>query len=281
MIFRFLLIIPSIIILGQEYSCRPESYVRNLGFIRSHFYPEVYARNGIGDNTTGKTFDNTDYGIVLKRYVNDDGFVDYSLLAANSSELDMYIEKLSIAGLDELSKYSRLSVFLNAYNAFTLKLITENKGIKSIKDIPEERRWKDKRWVLGGQTVSLDELEHEMIRKTYGDARVHFALVCAAKSCPKLRNEPYSEEKLITQLDDQARKFCKQGHNFRWDAQNNTVYLSQIFDWFRNDFADDEKGVLDYVKKYLNEDTAKEISSSKNVKIKYIPYDWSLNGTWK
>jgi len=281
MIFRFLLIIPTIIILGQAYSCRPENYVRNLGFIRSQFYPEVYARNGIGDNTPGKTFDNTDYGIVLKRYVNDDGSVDYSSIADNSSELDIYIDKLSNADLDELSEYSRLSVFLNAYNAFTLKLITEYKGIESIKDIPEEKRWKAKRWVLGRETVSLDQLEHEIIRKRYGDPRIHFALVCAAKSCPKLRNEPYTEDKLIAQLEDQARDFFSKERNFRWDGKNNTVYLSEILDWFRNDFADGEKGVVSYISKYLDVATASEIAQSQNVRIKYIPYNWSLNGTWK
>ena len=120
-----------------------------------------------------------------------------------------------------------------------------------------------------------------MIRKRYGDARVHFALVCAAKSCPKLWNEQYTDEDLIAQLDDQARGFFKEQDNFRWDSQNNTVYLSEILDWFRNDFAEDENGVLNYISKYLDEAKGKEITNSNNVEIKYIPYDWSLNGTWK
>ena len=270
-----------VILLSLNLSCGAEDSVRDTDLLRDIFYPDVYARQGIGDNTPGNRFDQSEYRAVLKRFVTDKGVVNYEALAGNLSELDNYLDHLSVADLDKLSKYSRIAVLLNSYNAFTLKLITGYPGIKTIKDIPENKRWKDKRWILGGEKVSLDELEHEMIRKKYGDARVHFALVCAAKSCPRLRNEPYSGDKLISQLDDQAREFFKENDNFRWDNENNTVYLSEILDWFRNDFADDEKGVLDYLEKYLDNNIAAEIAGSKNVKIKYIPYNWSLNGTWK
>lgn len=185
------------------------------------------------------------------------------------------------ADADSLSNYEYLALMLNAYNAFTLKLIIEHKGIESIKDISSGKRWDDKRWNVGDKTLSLNEIEHDIIRKRYGEPLVHFALVCAAKSCPKLRNEPFTGSKLLAQLNDQAAHFFSQQQNFRWDADSNKVYLSEILDWFRYDFAENEKGVVEYAVSYIDPQAAEGIKgSNENIKIKYISYDWSLNGKW-
>lgn len=273
----FLLILMSLFI----YSFRPIDLLRDIEFIRNIFYPQVYERKGIGEDTDGENFDHSAYGLVLKDFVSDKGYVDYSDLSRKPENLDLYINRLEKADTDSLSKYEYFALLLNAYNAFTLKLIIENPGIDSIKDIDSDKRWDDRRWKIGDKTLSLNEIEHDIIRKRYGEPRIHFVLVCAAKSCPKLRNEPFAGNKLVSQLNDQAAHFFSQEQNFRWDAGEKEVYLSEILDWFRYDFAEDEKGVVKYVSKYLDPETAEAIKqNNKDIKIKYIPYDWSLNGKW-
>jgi len=219
--------------------------------------------------------------LVLHDFVTGEGIVDYTLLSKKPENLDLYISELAKADADSLSNYEYLALMLNAYNAFTLKLIIEHKGIESIKDISSGKRWDDKRWNVGDKTLSLNEIEHDIIRKRYGEPLVHFALVCAAKSCPKLRNEPFTGSKLLSQLKDQASHFFSKQQNFRWDADSNKVYLSEILDWFRYDFAENERGVVEYAVNYIDPQAAEGIKgSNENIKIKYISYDWSLNGKW-
>jgi len=255
--------------------------VRNIELIRNIFYPPVYERKGIGTDTAGKDFDHSAYELVLNDFVTGEGFVDYIALSKKPKNLNLYISELAKADTDNLSNYEYLALMLNAYNAFTLKLIIENPGIESIKDISSGQRWDDKRWNVGDKTLSLNEIEHDIIRKRYGEPLVHFALVCAAKSCPKLRNEPFTGSKLLFQLNDQAAHFFSQQQNFRWDADSNKVYLSEILDWFRYDFAENERGVVEYMINYIDPQAAEGIKgSNENIKIKYISYDWSLNGKW-
>ncbi len=273
----FLLVILSF----YMFSFRPTDVVRNIELIRNIFYPPVYERKGIGTDTAGKDFDHSAYELVLNDFVTGEGFVDYIALSKKPKNLNLYISELAKADTDNLSNYEYLALMLNAYNAFTLKLIIENPGIESIKDISSGQRWDDKRWNVGDKTLSLNEIEHDIIRKRYGEPLVHFALVCAAKSCPKLRNEPFTGSKLLFQLNDQAAHFFSQQQNFRWDADSNKVYLSEILDWFRYDFAENERGVVEYTVNYIDPQAAEGIKgSNENIKIKYISYDWSLNGKW-
>ena len=96
-----------------------------------------------------------------------------------------------------------------------------------------------------------------------------------------MRNEPFAGSKLVSQLNDQASHFFSQEQNFKWDEGSNKVYLSEILDWFRNDFAEGEKGVVEYTTAFIDSETAADIKKNKeNIKIKYISYDWSINGKW-
>ena len=276
-IFGFVLLFLSLFM----FSFRLTDVVRNIELIRNIFYPPVYERKGIGTDTAGKDFDHSAYELVLNEFVTGEGFVDYIAISKKPKNLNLYISELAKADTDNLSNYEYLALMLNAYNAFTLKLIIENPGIESIKDISSGQRWDDKRWNVGDKTLSLNEIEHDIIRKRYGEPLVHFALVCAAKSCPKLRNEPFTGSKLLFQLNDQAAHFFSQQQNFRWDADSNKVYLSEILDWFRYDFAENERGVVEYTVNYIDPQAAEGIKgSNENIKIKYISYDWSLNGKW-
>ncbi len=280
-IMKILSVFLLVILSFSMFSFTLTDVVRNIELIRNIFYPPVYERKGIGTDTAGKDFDHSAYELVLNDFVTGEGFVDYIALSKKPKNLNLYISELAKADTDNLSNYEYLALMLNAYNAFTLKLIIENPGIESIKDISSGQRWDDKRWNVGDKTLSLNEIEHDIIRKRYGEPLVHFALVCAAKSCPKLRNEPFTGSKLLFQLNDQAAHFFSQQQNFRWDADSNKVYLSEILDWFRYDFAENERGVVEYTVNYIDPQAAEGIKgSNENIKIKYISYDWSLNGKW-
>lgn len=268
-------------------SCSPRNIVRKNEFLRNLIYPEELKsdfskRSGLGDNTPGNSFDHSDYGTILNKYINKKGMVNYVGLKTDEKLFDQYLNSLANVDYEKLSKYEKLALLINAYNAFTLKLIIQNPGIGSIKDIPSDKRWENEVWNIAGNNISLGAIEHEWIRKDFGEPKIHFALVCAAMSCPKLRNEPYSGDKLKEQLNDQARNFFSVEKNFRWDPEKKEIHLSAILDWFRYDFAATEEGVLEYSLNFIDTENAKEISLVKDtLNIKYISYDWSLNGDWK
>ncbi len=139
------------------------------------------------------------------------------------------------------------------------------------------------------QQLTLDQIEHEILRRKFNEPRIHMALVCAAMSCPPLRNEPYQGHILDLQLDDQTRRFLRQADNFRIDRRQNTVYLSKILDWFGEDFVETYGStesfsrygtiggaVLKFISGYLSIDDHNFLSS-RNKRIEYHDYDWSLN----
>jgi hypothetical protein len=142
-----------------------------------------------------------------------------------------------------------------------------------------------------GQKLTLEHIEHKILRAQFGEPRIHMALVCAAMSCPPLRNEPYVAAKLDEQLDNQTRKFLSNPAKFRLDSDKGILYLSPIFKWFANDFAKSyalprgyrgHKGpnaaVIWLIDQYLpKQDSQRRSDDSRTYKIRYLDYDWSLN----
>lgn len=217
---------------------------------------------------------------LLKQHVVE-GWVDYRVIKANQKELDLALDAManvSAVEFKQWDKQSRLAFLINLYNAATLKLIVTHYPVKSIKDIGSfiSGPWKQKMVRLLGQTVTLDYLEHEVIRKEYGDARVHFALVCAAKSCPPLRSEAYVGQRLSEQLDDQGRIFLSQRGKNRVDMKEKTLLLSPIFKWFSADFERQSGTVKNFILPYLR-DADRLAVKSTSFKVTYSDYDWSLN----
>jgi hypothetical protein len=157
---------------------------------------------------------------------------------------------------------------INFYNAATLQLIIDNYPVKSIKDIGNifSGPWDKKVVKLFGNKISLDNLEHDIIRKQFNEPRIHFALVCAAKGCPPLRFEAYTGEKLDAQLTEQVQEYLQSSYGMVVDYQKNTVFLSSIFKWYDEDFS----SIDDFIKKY-------SLIDIKNFNKKWIKYDWSLN----
>jgi hypothetical protein len=210
------------------------------------------------------------YDILLKRYVNS-GLVDYKSLKKDRYLLDEYLKTLSNVDLNTYNKWdnhAKLAFLINFYNAATLQLIIDNYPVKSIKDIGNifSGPWDKKVVKLFGNKISLDNLEHDIIRKQFNEPRIHFALVCAAKGCPPLRFEAYTGKKLDAQLTEQVQEYLQSSYGMVVDYQKNTVFLSSIFKWYDEDFS----SIDDFIKKY-------SLIDIKNFNKKWIKYDWSLN----
>lgn len=225
---------------------------------------------------------------LLSEHVKD-GQVDYGRLKADS-RLTRYLEQLAGTDPEQLpSEADQLAYWLNAYNAYTLKLIVDRQPKQSITEVGKgglalgsilkTTAWDIRFAKLGGKTYTLNEIEHEVIRRRFKDARAHFALNCASGSCPVLRAEAYSSEKLDQQLDDQARQFLQDKARNRFDLATKTAWLSSIFSWYRQDFGENEKAMLLAAAKHAPEEIRAAIEADPSAwKIKYLPYDWSLNG---
>ena len=195
--------------------------------------------------------------------------------------LDAYLAELSAACTDDYARWTnaeRIAFWLNAYNAFTVRLVLDHYPIASIRKIG----WLPgaafrERFIpmpaLKGGTISLDDIEHGTLRPTFHEPRVHFALVCAARSCPPLRPEAYRGADLDWQLDDQARAFLRDPAKNRVDHAMRTLYLSRIFEWYRDDFETSGSSLPAFVARYR--DDGADITGEWRVT--FLEYDWRLN----
>ncbi len=223
-------------------------------------------------------FDHHAFDAVLRAAVSDEGLVHYDALRRQPEQLDAYLDQLAAVDLAALPEPAKLALLINAYNAFTLKLIVEYRAIDSIMDIPEERRWDAVRWDLGGKQVSLNQIEHEMIRKQFDEPRIHWALVCAALDCPPLRAEAYTLAKLEAQLTDQTRRVHASPKFVEFDAKTGTLKLTPLYKWYGQDFGEGELTdvVLAEVARH-HDGVAAARQRGQSIQIQWKDYDWSLN----
>ncbi|WP_041693986.1 DUF547 domain-containing protein [Emticicia oligotrophica] len=218
---------------------------------------------------------------LLKKYVDAKGFVNYGGFKKDQAELRKYLSLLeNNAPNERWSKEEKLAYWINAYNAFTVQLILDHtdEKIKSIKDIGSKVKipfvntpWDIKFINIGGKKLDLNNIEHGIIRKDFDEPRIHFALVCAAKSCPPLRNEAFIASKLNQQLDDQGFDFLNDSYKNQVSAKE--AKLSNIFNWYGGDFKD-KMSVIDWANKYA------KTKANKDAKISYMDYNWELNGKY-
>ena len=202
--------------------------------------------------------------------------MNYTGFKKDEERLDQYLKILENTDPEKLPRNEQYAYYVNAYNAWTIKLIlSDYPGVKSIKDFGTilKSPWQ-KRWVrINGETITLDEVEHEILRPRFKDPRVHFAINCSAVSCPPLRPEPYRGRTLDQQLDDSTRSFVNDESRYRLDGNN--LFVSRIFKWFSEDFSD---GALEFYLKYAQGDLKEKLAARKGtLKVKYLHYDWSLN----
>ncbi len=225
--------------------------------------------------STDSAVDHSLYGELLKKYVIK-GKVNYAEIKTEEAKLIQYLEVLEKVDPDSLSRDEQFAFYVNAYNAWTIKLIlTKYPDIKSIRELGllNSGPWKKKVVRLQGEMVSLDHIEHDILRPRFNDPRVHFAINCAAKSCPPLRSEPYRADVLNQQLDDSTRSFINNPKSYRLEGRD--LHVSRIFKWFSEDFNEDPLG---FFLKYANGELKKDLAAKpEKISVKYLEYDWSLN----
>lgn len=240
--------------------------------------PEVTLRETYEEKPNGPAVDHSAFDDLLKRHVDPDGWVDYEGLKRDAAKLDAYIGALAEAPFDDLGRSQKLALLINAYNAFTLRLILDYYPIASIQDIPAAKRWDDARWRVGPHLWSLNQIEHEQIRPMFREPRIHFALVCAAVGCPKLRNETYRADRLDEQLEDQAQYVHGHDRWFRFSPDSGVLHLTRLYLWYGGDFRQVAGSVPNFAARY-----SPELKQSQDAgtapKIEWLAYDWALNTT--
>jgi len=243
-----------------------------------------------------------DFGNILGSFVNDSGLVNYQGLKLERGDLDSFTQRLALLDSSEFDTWGesrRIAFWINAYNALTLKSIIENYPIKptfparlihphnSIRQIPGV--WDKTAHIVMGKDLTLDEIEHDILRRQFNKPRIHMALVCASMGCAKLLNEPYTGLRLDDQLEDQTVAFLSHPDKFRIDKAGKVVFLSPYFKWFGQDFVysygtdkaftghnENERSALNFIYQYMNEKDRSFLKSS-DYTIEYLDYDWSLN----
>ena len=213
---------------------------------------------------------------LLQKHVDNTGKVNYKGFIEDKVLLEEYTSfLLHNKAKTSLPDAHQISYWINVYNAFTIKLIVDNYPVKSIKDIKSGIPFINSVWDLkiidfGDEQLSLNNVEHKILRNQFNEPRIHFAVNCASYSCPKLYNQAFIPEKLDEQLTFLARDFiADERKNIVSDPEN--IRLSKIFSWYRFDFKRNNKSVIDYINQYAPN------KIDKNAEIKYMDYNWSLN----
>ncbi len=227
---------------------------------------------------------------ILRDHVAGDRF-DYAALKKESARLDAVLARLTVVTPTQLEGWSRderMAFWINVYNAHAIKLVVDAYPIESIRDLGTllNKVW-DKRFIDlpafdpdgKGRKLSLDDVEHKILRPTFEDPRVHAAVNCASESCPALRAEAFTGKDLQRQLDEQTRAWLADPTRNRFEASEKRLRVSQIFDWFRKDFVDAAGSVPEWIAKYAPEKEATWLraTSPDGVKLAYLDYSWKLN----
>ncbi len=223
-------------------------------------------------------FDHSTFDGLLKKHVDADGWVNYEGIIKDKEILNSYLDQVreNPPDVKTWSRNEQLAYWINAYNAFTLDLVTKHYPLQSIKDIGSKIQipfvispW-DKKFIYikGRKRMDLNNIEHGIIRKKFNEPRIHFAVNCASYSCPVLRNEAYVSDKLDSQLDEQARKFINDPRRNKITPES--AKLSKLFSWYGGDFTK-ETNLKAFIAKYSN------VEVTKSTMVSYLKYQWQLN----
>jgi hypothetical protein len=237
----------------------------------------------------GAEFDHSAWARVLETRVNAVSEVDYAGLKGNRKDLDTYMSLLAEASPEKHAELfpttaHELAYWLNAYNAFITRGVVDRYPVASVRDLGF--LWgffRQKIFTAGGTRMSLNRIEHDILRKRFLDPRIHFAIVCASVSCPRLSREAFRAEGLHDHLDRLARQFMNERRSVTIDPGRGEVRLNSIFKWYREDFEKPmgdngpKQSLIAYIRLYLSDANRKVLDELKEPKISFHDYDWGLN----
>jgi len=237
-------------------------------------------------------FDHSAWDHVLKEFVSEQGRVDYAALKANPAELNRYVTELAAQSpLSDPQQFptraSQLAYWINAYNALVMEAVIDHWPVESVRKIgglPYSFFWR-KKFVLGERKYTLDAIEGIM-RKNLAEPRIHFAIVCAANSCPRLQRQAYTPENTDRLLEEAARFYVNEPRNLRIDPAQNRVTVARIFSFYHEDFesyvrennlTSTGQPILDYVKVYASEENRRALDGLNHPILEHFDYDWGIN----
>ncbi len=236
---------------------------------------------GTAEPQGGGRLDHSVYDGLLKKYVDDRGMIDYRTWKDRDvGTLDSYLDMLKGVDPDGLRNRNEVFAFwINAYNALTIRGMLHFYPTSSIRNhvsLIGYSIWKDYKINISGTDYSLDDIEHEILRKM-DEPLIHFALVCASIGCPPLMTEAFTAEDMERQLRANTLVFFADPSKFRADQGNHTVWLSPIMDWYKDDFGKNWRERLDFIAPYVPDDAARALLGQKDVDVDYLHYDWGIN----
>lgn len=253
------------------------------------FAGQAVATGGASPGDACGLFDHrhTGWTDLLGEYVRD-GQVGYAEIKAEGQPvLTAYLERLQSVCPGHIAQWSRerqLAFWINAYNAYMVRLVLDHYPLKSVREIgvlPLAAFRSDfiplGRLLGRDPLISLDVIEHEVLRRQFTEPRIHFAIVCASKGCPALASGPYRPDELDQQLDEAARRFLSDRRRNRYEPATRTLRLSSIFKWFGEDFERNGARLPEALLPYLDGEAFRAVKAG-GVHIEFLEYDWSLNG---
>ena len=227
-----------------------------------------------------------EYAELLANFVIG-GQVDYAGLQANRRQLDSLLKNIATADIDSATADQKLAFYINAYNLITLRSIVDAYPVKSIKDI--DGVWDKQKWPVAGEAVTLNQIEHDILRQQFAEPRIHMAVNCASIGCPPLASTPYRADSINLQLDRASRRFCADS-SYNWiDTASGRAHLSSIFDWYGDDFVkpdadlaprrnldDKQIATLHFVLRH-QPSAVQQAVKNRVITVEYLDYDWRLN----
>lgn len=271
---------------------RPSLYGTVIAIIAALIIPTalIAAENlqqkfGKSDLTSIKTIDHNQFDRLLDGMIETDpsglNLVNYRKLKPHRAELKSYIAHLSKINITRYNKDQQFAYWANLYNAVTLDTVLGAYPVRSINDIDispglfTSGPWGKKMVTVEGSKLSLDDIEHQIMRKIFKTPFVHYAINCASHGCPNLQKNAFTGQALDKQLDAAARQFVNSNQGVI--IKNNRITISKIYSWFKQDFGNSNKAVLTHIKKFAKPELHKELTSQGDFDGYF--YDWTLNDT--
>jgi len=240
---------------------------------------------GKSNEQSNVQIDHSSFSTLLKTHVKQDkeglNRVNYRTLKGKQAELKAYISQLETVKISDLSKKEQFALWANLYNAVTLNVVLDAYPVKSIKDIDispglfSNGPWGEKLITIEGQNLSLDDIEHKILRVIHKDPRVHYAVNCASIGCPNIQKQAFTGAGLEVQLDQAASDYINSNRGVV--IKGGTVSASKIYSWFKKDFGTNQKNILAHFKKYAKQPLKAKLSTVTSINNYF--YDWALNDT--